>query len=266
MVVPPTDPYGYVKISRKAYETDPFWNEPRVFSRWEAWEYLIQEASYAGRKWSDGQGIVSLTRGETRPLSIRHLSNEWRWSVKKVRVFLDLIQEDDRIRAHQETPQGHTYVLVNYDVYQGEGHSKGTAKGTAGAQQGHNTEEGKEGEEQNRSGSDKPNTDSAVREVFEHWQETSGHNRAKLTTDRRQKIRARLRTFSADELKEAIANACSDPFYQGDNDRGTRYDWIETLLKNDAAVDRHLNSDPPSPNGSGHSGRHIPGAYDEGHG
>jgi hypothetical protein len=91
------------------------------------------------------------------------------------------------------------------------------------------------------SGSDKPNADG-VREVFEHWRETSGHTTAKLTKDRKAKIQTRLGTFSPPELKKAITNACNDPFYRGDNDRGKRYDWIETLLKNDAAVDRHLNA------------------------
>lgn len=91
------------------------------------------------------------------------------------------------------------------------------------------------------SGSDKPNADG-VREVFEHWRDVSGHTAAKLTKERKAKIRTRLSTFSPPELKTAITNACNDPFYRGDNDRGKRYDFIETLLKNDASVDRHLNA------------------------
>jgi hypothetical protein len=138
--VPPAEQYGHVKISRKAYDADPFWNEPREFSRWEAWEYMIQAASFKPTRWSDGQGIVELQRGETPPRSLRYLAREWRWSVKKVRVFLELLQEVGRIRAQQSTAQGHTYRLVNYRHYQGQGHSEGTAKGTAGAQAGHKSE------------------------------------------------------------------------------------------------------------------------------
>lgn len=92
--------------------------------------------------------------------------------------------------------------------------------------------------------SSKSSTDnnSDVREVFDHWKEVSGHTRARFLDERKRKIRARLRTYSVDELKAAITNACNEPFYQGQNDRGTRYDWIETLLKNDAVVERHLEN------------------------
>lgn len=163
---PPTGQQGYIKVSRKAYESDPFWLEPREFSRWEAWEYMIAEAAFKAKKWTDGQKIIELQRGETRPLSLRHLANEWGWTVKKVRVFLDLIMEDGRIRAQQETAQGHTYLLVNYRLYQGRGHSKGTAKGTAGAQAGHNTKKGRKDES-----NDSSNWVSAVVDV---WADKAG--------------------------------------------------------------------------------------------
>lgn len=78
--------------------------------------------------------------------------------------------------------------------------------------------------------------------MFEHWKAASGHDRSKLTKERRQKIAARLKTYSVQELKAAISHGCADPFYLGENDRGKRYDFIETLLKNDTAVDRHLNN------------------------
>ena len=80
-----------------------------------------------------------------------------------------------------------------------------------------------------------------VRAVFDHWQEVSGHSRTKLTAGRRQKIRARLKTYSVDELQKALSAGCADPFYRGENDRGKRYDWVETLLKSDEAVERHLD-------------------------
>lgn len=88
--------------------------------------------------------------------------------------------------------------------------------------------------------------------VFEHWKEASGHTDAKFLEERKRKIRARLRTYSVEELKTAITNGCADPFYQGQNDRGTRYDWIETLLKNDAAVERHLENGKKSEPETGH--------------
>lgn len=126
--------YGHIKISRKAYDADPFWNEPREFSRWEAWEYMIQAASFKPTQWTAGGAIVRLERGETPPLSLSFLCRAWNWSTKKVRVFLDLLIQEERVQKRQETPQGHTYLLVNYGVYQGQGHSEGTAGARPGQQ------------------------------------------------------------------------------------------------------------------------------------
>ena len=137
---PPGERYGHVKISRKAYETDPFWNEPREFSRWEAWEYMIQAAGFKPTQWTAGGPVIRLSRGETPPLSLSYLCRAWRWSTKKVRVFLDLLISEERVTKGQETPQGHTYMLVNYDTYQGSGAQRGHSEGKAGAQLGQESE------------------------------------------------------------------------------------------------------------------------------
>lgn len=87
-----------------------------------------------------------------------------------------------------------------------------------------------------------------IRELHDHFNTerqrldpTGGLRDLKLTDDRRRKYRARLRTWSVDELKRAITNALGDEFYRGKNDAGRRYDHPETILKNDGAVDRHLD-------------------------
>jgi hypothetical protein len=84
----------------------------------------------------------------------------------------------------------------------------------------------------------------AVREVFDYWRTKTGHTTATLTKDRRAKIKARLRVFSADQLRRAIDAAACDPFLQGDNDRAKRYDWPETIFRNDAAAERLILSTP----------------------
>lgn len=107
------------------------------------------------------------------------------------------------------------------------------------------------------SGAGAPAEPDPVRLVFDHWQQASGHTKARCTEDRKRKIRARLGSYSADQLCRAIDGACSNPFYRGDNDRGERYDWVETILKNDAVVDRHLDYDP-SQNGARAGPKHDP--------
>lgn len=143
--------YGHVKISRKAYLPqqlggDPLWNERRVFSRWEAWEYLIKEATYAARTFViQGAQTVELARGETRPLAVRHLMKEWGWgSKKRVAAFLAWGQGEGRLRVQQRTQAGDTYFVVNYDKYQAGGDSGGDRVGNgSGDTGGDNTEAGK---------------------------------------------------------------------------------------------------------------------------
>ena len=90
---------GYIAISRKAYATDIWWKEPRVFSKWEAWEDLIQMAA-----WKDDterempQGQVVIKRGEVA-VSRRVLAARWKWTEKAVRTFLAEAEERARRKA-----------------------------------------------------------------------------------------------------------------------------------------------------------------------
>ena len=128
--------HGYVKISRKAYADCPFWNEPRAYSRWEAWEDLIQTAAYAEHRRVVGGQVVDLQRGEILA-SLRFLAERWNWGLKRVRIFISLLLEMGRIRAQREAHGGTVYLIVNYDAYQSEGTAEGTEEGTARAQRGH---------------------------------------------------------------------------------------------------------------------------------
>lgn len=114
--------YGHVKISRKAYDSDPFWNEAREFSRWEAWEWMIQAAAWKPyRKATRRAGVLQIERGETPPLAERFLADAWGWGSKnRARRFLDQLLGMGRLRIGKRTADGTTYHLVNYDTYQGE--------------------------------------------------------------------------------------------------------------------------------------------------
>jgi hypothetical protein len=130
--------YGYIRISRKLYETDRFWNEPRVFSRHEAWEDMIQMAAWKDHTRLVKNEMVELKRGELLA-SIRFLARRWKWGEKRVRLFLDLVLSMGQIRTQRETQAGAVYLLVKYEDYQSptpgrahqraqEGHSKGTKR------------------------------------------------------------------------------------------------------------------------------------------
>jgi hypothetical protein len=131
-----TDGFGHVKISRKAYAKDAFWTESREFSKWEAWEWMIQAAAWKAYTRVVGMTEIKLERGEFLA-SIRYLADAWQWSIKRVRNFLEMVTNTDRIRAQRETQAGTVYLLVNYHIYQSGLVDEGTENGTAGAQHGH---------------------------------------------------------------------------------------------------------------------------------
>jgi hypothetical protein len=116
----PAEPYGYVKISRKAYENCAFWNEPREFSRWEAWEDLIATAAWKAHTRLVDVTVVHLQRGQILA-SERFLAERWSWSRGKVRRFLSLLVDMQRITvnpAHEAAHVGAILTLCNYNRYQ----------------------------------------------------------------------------------------------------------------------------------------------------
>lgn len=142
--------YGYIKISRKlfhAVDGDVWWQEPRVYSHFEAWVYLIQLAQWAPGTLSTQYGPVALERGEF-VASIRHLAKDWKWGVQRVRTFLKKAKNLTRLQAQRETQSGTVYLIVNYDTYQGsdddDNTPDNTAKSTALTQRQHKNKNNKQ--------------------------------------------------------------------------------------------------------------------------
>lgn len=87
--------------------------------------------------------------------------------------------------------------------------------------------------ERNRSTGD-------VEAVFAHWQSIHGHPSAKLDDKRRRLIRLALKSYTRNDLCEAISGYQNSPHHMGQNDRGTVYDSIELLLRDAQHIDAGL--------------------------
>jgi len=79
----PAEKRGHIKIARKAFADDKWWREKRVFSKWEAWEDMIQLAQWEAREFTSTKfGTIRLERGALRmtvtefqaPMELRSLS------------------------------------------------------------------------------------------------------------------------------------------------------------------------------------------------
>lgn len=120
---------GYLIIARRMFRTDPLWLEEREFSRSEAWLDLLQLAPWRRTSIQVRGAILELDRGEF--LGGRgFLAGRWRWSEKRVRTFLELLIEDERIAVSRSSPRGTIYRISNYDAFQGAGAKAGSRAGS----------------------------------------------------------------------------------------------------------------------------------------
>jgi hypothetical protein len=109
---------GHIKLSRKLFEDDPWWNEKRPRTRIEAWLDLIYLASWKPRQFAIGNEVHDLGRGEF-VASLRFLAERWRWGKTAVASFLAACEKLRRIARQRDGQGGTVYLLVNYDYYQG---------------------------------------------------------------------------------------------------------------------------------------------------
>lgn len=146
---------GWIVLSRKLFETDPDWSEPRIFSRFEAWIDVIQMTAFADHKKVVGGQIVELKRGEVL-LSVRFLARRWGWSNGRITRWLKTGTATEHLRVQRRTADGNIYLLPKYDTYQSpwnaNGYGNGTGDETKRVQQrntdGYKDKEGKEGKEE----------------------------------------------------------------------------------------------------------------------
>ncbi len=70
---------------------------------------------------------------------------------------------------------------------------------------------------------------------------TGGKGDAKPTSDRKARLKTRMKDFTEDDMKLAAKNLGEDEFMQGANDSGKRYGTIDYLLRTSANVNKYLD-------------------------
>lgn len=76
-------------------------------------------------------------------------------------------------------------------------------------------------------------------EIFDYWVEKMGKtSTAKLTSDRKAKIRARLKEgYTVADIKQAIDGCSASPFHMGDNPNGKTYNDLELICRNGSKLE-----------------------------
>ena len=87
-----------------------------------------------------------------------------------------------------------------------------------------------------------------VSELFAYWQQRCGRAHAKLTNDRRGKIKARLgEGYTVDQIRQAIDGAALDAFV---DEKGKRFDDIELICRNGSKLESFIGRAAVSTTGS----------------
>jgi hypothetical protein len=192
------------------------------WTRMEAWLSLCAKANYRPSQIDVRGDIVTLDRGQlvtTQP----SLAEEWGWTVKQVRGFLDGLEHRAMIGRKTGTPKGSHQTLPsisNYELYQflenHLGQTKGTPKGSPRAARG--PQSNTENTENTKDSGNGPLFDE-VREALEAWNamaEQCGLSQEELTADLRPKIRARLKDSGGlDGWRAALAKVAASDFLCG---------------------------------------------------
>lgn len=99
----------------RAYFDHAFWEEPRAYSRAEAWLDFVRMAAWRTHRRMIGGAMIEIPRGGIVAAE-RFLSDRWMWSRTKVRAFVDLLSDAQMIK--REKDQGISlFLLCNYERF-----------------------------------------------------------------------------------------------------------------------------------------------------
>ena len=216
---------NYFLVNRSLLHSARWLSEP--FTRGQAWVDLFGLAQHT-KGFFRIRGIkVDVDRGQLAYSQVS-LAKRWKWSRGKVIRYLNELENNGDI-VQQNTEVTTIISISKYDLWQGQPEtieqqtvqqtdSRRTANGT-------HTKNVKNGKK-TYIRENEPLNDQ-VTEVYNHYVEVFGKDPTKyrLSDGRRQKIKARLKEFSLEEIKQAISNAAGHPFYSGGGERG----WIADL-------------------------------------
>lgn len=127
---------GYIKLHR-AIRDCWIWHDDEPFTKRDAWIDLLLSANHADKKILYEGKLRTIHAGQFLT-SLVKLSDRWKWDRKRVRKFLDVLENDNMITTDR-TAHGTTITLVNWEKYQIDGTTDGTTDGQHMGQQWDNT-------------------------------------------------------------------------------------------------------------------------------
>lgn len=106
---------GWISLHRKIKD-HWLWKQDRVFSEFEAWIYILLSVNYAPAKISVNGQLIEVNEGQLLT-SIAKLSDNFKWSRKKVSRFLDGLERDQML-SQERTSKYTLLTVINWAYYQ----------------------------------------------------------------------------------------------------------------------------------------------------
>ena len=217
-----------------------------VFTRFEAWAWLLSEASYRARTVGRGDKVVTLQRGQLAH-SLRFIAKGWGWSEPAVRRFLTRLKTAAQIDARSDA--GITVITIcNYDRYNfgnGETDAPIDARSDAIAtQRRRKREEGKKERKESKTGA---NPKGWPDDAFDQWWAV-----VPKRVDRKEAVRAFDKLRATGEIEFAALIIATQRWTISVKDREPRYIkapsvWINKGGYLDEVAPRPSASSPAQP-------------------
>ena len=209
---------GWMPIYRKIQE-NPLW-EDKPFAKGQAWIDLLLLASHNENEFLFGNQILKNEVGSFITSELK-LADRWGWGRKKVRLFLELLQNEKMIVKKGDNKKT-TITIVNYSIY--------ADYETAKEQQRNNKRTTREQQGNTINNDNNDNNENKYIHIKDMFNEICvSFPRLTVLSDRRkQAIRARLKTYSVEQFKEMFIKAEASDFLKGKNNRNweANFDWL----------------------------------------
>jgi hypothetical protein len=209
---------GWMPIYRKLQDHWLWQDKP--FAKGQAWLDLLLLASHNENEFLFGNQVVKNEVGSFIT-SIEKLKNRWGWSNTKVASFLNLLENENMIVKKSDTKKT-VITIVKYSDYADYEIAKTMQK-----RNGNDTETIQKHTINNDNNDNNENKYIYIRDIYNEIC-VSFPKLTVLSARRKQAIRARLNTYSVEQIKEVFTRAEASDFLKGKNNRNwqANFDWL----------------------------------------
>lgn len=209
---------GWIALHRKIQ--DHWLWEDKPFSKQAAWIDMLLLANHDDNKFLLGNDLIVVKCGSFITSELK-LMERWGWGKSKTRAFLDLLQTDEMIVKKSDRKKT-TITIVNYEKYSLD------AKSSRPPTDQKQTDSRPIADTNNNDNNE--NNENNYKHIKDMYNEICvSFPRLTVLSDRRKKaIKARLNTYSVDQIKEVFTKAEASDFLKGKNNRNwqANFDWL----------------------------------------